>query len=60
MEGRNKIVTAAEQWLREGEQKGEKRSLIKVAKRMIAQNKTDEEIMQLTDLTKKEVEDLRQ
>lgn len=60
VEGRRKIVTAAEQWLREGEQKGEKRSLIKVAKRMIAQNKTDEEIMQLTDLTKKEVEDLLQ
>lgn len=55
MEGRKKLMTAAEKLRREGERK----SLFKIAKRMIELGKTDEEIKELTDLTKHEIEALR-
>ena len=44
---------------KEGEKEGQKAEKIEIAKKMLEKNKTIEEIMEITDLTREEIEKLK-
>ena len=53
------VKRTREQATIEGEKKGEKKKAINMAKKMLAKNKPIDEIIEFTDLTEKEIIDIK-
>ncbi len=59
IEGRKRLMSIAEQLREEGEKKGEKKGKLKVAKKLLLLNMDETQIMEATDLTMEEIEQIK-